>query len=228
MNSKLTLITTFFILLLINVYVISSYDLMESRIMRLLSTFVFFLLFIFYKGYKEIWVFTTFLCFLISNFIMLFYEIPFCNKLTSILAICGYSSLIYHIYSKINKSITSTNLFIFYAFMVLLNFYGLYQIMTNIDTKLDDSVQKLIMYLYGSTIIIACVLATNYKRGIKKSMYFLFFIFAFSFSDFCAVLGYYYHYSVLYYSSRAAYLFALFFMIHYILTVPDNKDYLLN
>jgi len=227
-KSILILIITFFILLLISAYVINSYGLLESRIMRVLSTLVFFIFFVSYKGYKEVWVFIAFLSFLISNFLMLFYEVPFCNKLTSILAIFGYFSLIYHVYKTMKIHITNTNLFIFYAFIVLLNFYGLYQIMSNIDAKLDDYLQKFIMYLYGSTIIIVCLFATNYKKGIKKSMYFLFFVYAFSFSDFCAVLGYYYQYSALYYFSRAAYLFALFFMVRYILTMPDDNNNLLN
>jgi len=158
---------------------------------------------------------------------MIYYEVPFYNKLTSIITICGYFSLIYHVLNGMTIGRINAILIVFHAFFVLLYFYGFYQIMNNIEAKLDDYFQRIILYLYGTTIITVCAFATNYKKGITKSMYFIFFVFAFSFSDFFAVLAYYFDIHPLYYIDRTIYICALFFMVHYTLIIPSDNDYLL-
>ncbi len=228
MSSKSILLITVFTLLVINLFIINLFTLHESRIIRVASTLTFFTLFIYYKGYKETWVFIAFICFLISDYLMILYEIPFCNKLTSVLTIFGYFSLIYHVLKRKIKHKTNTKKLYFYAFLILLCFYTLFKIINSIEVKLDDFFQKIILYIYGLTIITVCITAANHKKGITKSMYFIFSVFAFALSDFCAVIAYYLDFYELYYVDRIIYLFALFFMVHYILIPTDNKDYVLN
>ena len=229
LNTKSGLLVIVLLLaLVINIYIINFYTLFESRLSRLLTVLVFFIIFLYYKGYKEIWVLMALSCFLISNFFMMDYEHPICNKLTSLISISGYWFLIYHVIKKVEIGKFNYRLIIIYMLLIIINFYGWYLIFDSIYYLLDDDFQKLIIFAYGTTIITTCVVAANYnyKYGLGRSIYFAFFVFAFAISDFCAVLAYYFKFDMLYNLDRPIYLFALCFIVLYVSTKPDtNKNY---
>ncbi|OEJ98904.1 hypothetical protein A8C32_06865 [Flavivirga aquatica] len=212
------------ILFLINIYIINAYGFFEIRVIRIITILIFFVVFLFYKGYKEKWVFISFLCFLVSDILLIYYEDPVYNKIISIIAISGYLALIYHVLKKTRVAKIDIRSVFIYGFLIALNIYTLDKILNSITGALHDVFQKYLLYIYGTAIIITCVFAANYnyKYGIRKSMYFMFSVFGFGFADLCAVLAYYFHFNLLIYLHRLIYIYALFFIVTYILIKPDK------
>ena len=220
---KITLLIVSFLTLLINVYIISFYSLFESRIIRVITVIAFLVLFFIFKGFKNKTILISLLCFLLSDVFMIFYENTLSNKLTFVLSIIGYFNLVVYLFR--NKHLKKVNNYFLVLILILitLNVFGLYQLIDAIAYKLHDGLQEVILYLYGLVIVSLCVFTANYNFSVntKQSMYFMYFVFGFAFSDFCAVLAYYYNFQQLYYLDRFTYIFALFIMVKY--AVKDFK-----
>lgn len=230
MNFKEKLLAVcLFILIIINFIVIYTFTLLESRIVRLLGTLLFFIIFLIYKGYKERFISVAFFVFLVSDVFMIFYEKSLYSKLTLITSMISYIVLIYHIFLKIEKTQLKLHLIVIYLFLIGLNFYSLHQILLSIDHLLHDNFQKISLYFYGTIVITVSAIVVGYtgKQGLLKSMFCKFFVFGFCFADLFAVLAYYFDLYYLYYIDRLIYLFSLFFMVNYILVNPENDKKLL-
>ncbi|WP_452228948.1 MULTISPECIES: hypothetical protein [unclassified Lacinutrix] len=214
---KKALLIISLLLLVINIYVISEYTFSENRILRFISVFVYFLLFLYFKGYKNKAILFIFVSFLISAFFMLFYDDRIYNKLTSLFSIAGYLVLLISGLKRLQLKKVNKFLIAFFVVIIFLNFFFLDQLLTFITYKLHDGLQQIILYFYGIVLILACVFAGNYNftANTTKAMYYMSFVFGFALSDFFMVLAYYFNINLLFIPGISFYLFALFFMVRY-------------
>ena len=224
--NKKTLLLISIILFLMNVYVTLSYTLVESRIMKLTSGVVFFVLFLFYKGFKNRYIFLAVSCFLVSDVFLIFYEKLASNKLTSIITIVGYVILIGHVFKKVQLQKVNKYLIAFFAFLILLNVYGLFEVLRSLEYKFYDGLQQIVFYTHGIVIIALCTVSANYNfvYNTRKSMYFMYLSFGFAFSNLTAFLAYYYDASLFFILSRFLYLSAFFFIINYVVTSHEKEE----
>src|SRR5690606_9088066 len=102
MNKKLILTIIAFFLIAINLFVIYDYEVAESRLVRLASTALLFIVYLAFKGFKNKTVLAAFIFFLISDIFIQKYEDPLYNKLTFITTIIGYSILAFQILPKLS------------------------------------------------------------------------------------------------------------------------------
>lgn len=219
------LVVILIVFLLINLYVTNLRILADIRITRVITTCVFFIFYIYCNGIKKIWLFYALLGFLISDFALIYYEKPIYNKANSILSIISYWFIIKHYFKNTILKIGKKNA-LFYSILAVVCCFCLFLILNSIHHKLHDVFNTFLLFIYGITLITVCVLAASYnsKFGIMRSTYFVFFVFAFSLSDFCAVLAYYFDFYALFFLNRTIYIFALFFVINYVLTKPEIKE----
>ena len=217
MNKKLILTIVSVILLVINLFVIYKYDVAESRIIRLASTALLFLVFLAFKGFKNKTVLAAFIFFLISDIFIQKYEDPLYNKLTFITTIIGYSILALHILPKLSFKKTNKLLITIFAIVVLINTYMLYELIHMVEFKPIDKTQEFLFYIYGVAMITMGLFGGNYnfRYNSSQSTFCMFFVFAFILSDISAVMAYYLNVTVFYHPDRFFYILGLALMTAY-------------
>jgi hypothetical protein len=221
-----TLITISIVLLLISTYSIYYKHLQLSRILRLTTATSFFIFFLLNKGYKYYRLLFVFICFIISDAFMLFYENIILNKLTSLVTIIGYLTLISIIIKKVQIKNLNKYIISFFIVLILFNLFKLHSIINTISHVLLDFVQESLLYIYGISLISICALSVNYnfKENTKKSTYFMLTAFSITLSDLCAFIGYYHKIYSIYYADRIFYILSFYFLVRYTLQLSQKED----
>lgn len=217
MTKKLILTIIAIILIAVNLFVIYQYEVAESRMVRLFSTALLFLVYLAFKGFKNKIVLAAFMFFLISDVFIQKYEEPLYNKLTFITTIIGYSLLALHILPKLSFKKTNKFLITIFAIVVLINTYMLYELIHMVEFKLIDKTQEFLFYVYGIAMITIGLFGGNYnfRYNSSQSTFCMFFVFAFILSDISAVMAYYLNVTVFYYPDRFFYIVGLALMTAY-------------
>jgi hypothetical protein len=217
MNKKLILTIVTVLLIGINLFVIHNYDVSESRIARLLTTSILFIIFLAFKGFKNKTVLAAFIFFLISDIFIQKYEEPLYNKLTFITTIIGYIVLALHILPKLSFTKTNKFLIFIFAIVVLINTYMLYELIHMVEFKLIDKTQEFLFYIYGMAMITMGLFGGNYnfRFNSSQSTFCMFFVFSLILSDICAVMAYYLNVNIFYYPDRFFYILGLALMTAY-------------
>lgn len=212
-------------LLLVNYAVILLYPLFFSRIFRLLLTVLFFLFYLKVKSKSNRFLLFSFLFFLISDAFLFFYETPILGLVASLMRVIGYMFILNH-FRKLFEHKKSDNIAVG-VFIVLgaINIYGLYLVTSYIYKSSNfTQLQEYSVYLHGLVLILACFYAgnNNYTKTTKITWFGAFFIFALALADLCAVIGYYFDFSLFQYLDRTAYVFGMVFLINYAIAIGYN------
>ena len=205
------------LLCVINVYIINSYGIYESRVIRLISLIILFFTFLLSKGRTNKNILLFFLLYVIADFLLLKYEIPIINKLNTFFTLGAYFTLIFGVFNKLNfKNLNKLSIFIFLV-IVILNVYSIYEILKFVDYDMHDKFQELLLYLYGIVIIILGIVAANYNfsNNLTRSMLFMYAVFSFLLSDISGFLAYYLNLDIFFYPDRVFYLIGLSILVYY-------------
>ncbi len=226
-NLKTVLIVIGVILLIANFYIILEFGLMESRWLRILGTTVLFSIFSIGSKRKEPFLFLAFLLLLLSDFLLIKYEVPWIKKLTFIFVIMAYLSLIKHIRPYVRN--LETNLFQKGLFVGILgiNIVMLYLLIDMAGTKWDDSWHTFLFYLYGMSMIVMVVLGFSYSNRYsnKSSFYFLWAVLGLVISDISGFMAYYLGVELFYFPDRLFYIIGLLCLVRFS-RMDKNKDML--
>lgn len=224
-NTKKIVVTVAVILCIISIYVIYNYGFFEERIIRLISSSVFLLLIIIFKGFKSSILFFAFLCFWLSDIFIFQYENSLFNKLALTFPILAYIVITIHIYKKIKSFNLNKFIITFFACIILLNIYMIYEIVEVIELNAAQVFEKIMIYLNGFALIIMGLMAGiyNFKYNSTCSTYCIFFVFIFIASAICNVLAYYLNLEALFYFNRCFYVLALAIMLLYLLLQKDAE-----
>ena len=214
-NLKTLFIVIGVILLIANFYIILEFGLLESRWLRIIGTTVLFSIFSIGSKRKEPFLFIAFLLLLLSDFLLIKYEVPWIKKLTFVLVIMAYLSLI--------------NLFQKGLFVGILgiNIVMLYLLIDMAGTKWDDSWHTFLFYLYGMSMIVMVVLGFSYSNRYsnKSSFYFLWAVLGFVISDISSFMAYYLGVEEFYFPDRLFYIIGLLCLVRFS-RMDKNKDML--
>ncbi|CAM4267606.1 hypothetical protein [Gillisia hiemivivida] len=214
-------------LLVINFYTISEYGLIESRWLRIIGASIFFIVFTMGAKKKEPFLINAFLLLLISDFLLLKYEIPWIKKLTFGLVVLAYLSLIKHIRPYVRN--LETNIFQKGVFIGILgiNIIMLYLLIDMVGPKWDDSWHTYLFYLYGMSMIVMVVLGFSYSNRYsnKSSFYFLWAVLGFVISDISGFMAYYLGVEGFYYPDRLFYIIGLLCLVKFS-RMDKNKEML--
>lgn len=204
-------------MLLANVYVIHTFGLEESRVVRLLSVLILLIYFLIYKGYKKKSLLIAFTLFVLSDFFILNYEITEYNRLTFITTILGYIFISIHIFPKIKFIKTNNWLFFVFTGILIANTFMLKEIIGMIEVKLIDSIHELLFYVYGLTMIVMLLFVTNYnfRYHSLQSTISMYFVLGFVLSDVFAILAYYLGFEIFYFPDRIFYLLGISMLVWY-------------
>lgn len=224
-NFKTLLVVIGAILLVTNFYVIYELELLESRWLRIIGTSVLFFIFLIKANRQEPFLIIGFLLLLVSDFLLLKYEIPWVKKLTFVLVIAAYLSLIKHIRPYVRN--LEANLFQKGLFVGVLgmNIVMLYLLIGMADSKWDDSWHTFLFYLYGMAMILMVILGFSYSNRYsnKSSFYFLLAVLGFVVADISGFLAYYLNVEEFYYPDRIFYIIGLLCLVKFS-RMDKNKE----
>jgi len=224
---KIILVVIGVLLLVTNFFVISEYRLFESRWLRIIGTTILFAIFAIGASKKEPFLLIGFLLLLISDFLLIKYEVPWVKKLTFSLVILAYLSLIKHIRPYVRN--LETNFFQKGLFVGILgiNIVMLYLLIDMAATKWDDSWHTFLFYLYGMSMIVMVVMGFSYSNRYsdKSSFYFLWAVLGFVISDISGFMAYYLGVEEFYYPDRLFYIIGLLCLVKFS-RMDKNKEML--
>jgi len=226
-NLNILLVVIGAFLLISNFYVIHDFGLLESRLLRILGTFILFCIFLLRAKRNEPFLIIGFILLLASDFLLLKYELPWVKKFTFILVILAYLSLIQHIRPYIRN--LEANLFQKGLFLGVLgiNIVMLYLLIDMADTKWDDSWHILLFFIYGMSMIAMVILGFSYSNRYsnKSSFYFLWAVLGFVISDISGFMSYYLNVEEFFYPDRMFYIIGLLCLVKFS-RMDKNKDML--
>lgn len=215
--------------MIVSIYVISNYSLNTIRISRVLTAGFYLLLFLGIKKSNDRLIVLFFITLIIADVFNVFYEDPICRKLTSIFKLFGYLLLINKMISKVRFMKSNLIIKIVFTGVIGLNILAFCYLITSVSNKTNDTLELILLLVYGITLIALCSVAVNYhfRYNTWRSMYFIFFSFALLFTDVLAFLGYFLDYNFLFYGTRFFYVLALSLITMFALFTKEEKDILI-
>ncbi|WP_405376954.1 hypothetical protein [Nonlabens sp. Asnod3-A02] len=216
-NKQMLYIAMIFIVL--NIITIFFFELIEFRLVRLLSSITALLYFHFYISYKNRIIYSIFIMLVCSDVSMVFYE-HYLGLITYTLwSIAIYLTLSISALRKIQwRRVTSLD-YIVFILVFLFNIYILEFTVSDIRELFETRLAYYLIKMTGYTGLISCLLSAflNATRLSFRTAYFMYALFGLIFSDFVAMLAFYYKIEpkLFFLIDRAAYLFALFFLVRH-------------
>jgi hypothetical protein len=212
------------LLILLSLWVIYSFGLKESRIVRLSSTLVFFLFLLFkVKNFPKLLLW-AFVLLLLQDILFINYEYLPANVLTLLSGISAYLLITRHVFSRIRFSKASKYILGVAVVLILLNFYFLYYLTELFENKLETGLQLGLIYLYGAVLILMGIAGYTFNSLYSGTLplFYLFFVFCFILSDISALPAYYMGIEEAYYPDRVFYILGLSLFCKYALELEKN------
>lgn len=210
-NLNATLGITGVILIILNLLVIYFFGIQESRWARLSSILLFFLLFLYQAPKKERFLTSAFALLILSDLVLIKYEIPIMRKITFITVILAYTNLIFHILPLVKK--LKTNLFqkIMFLGVLGINSVMLFLLVDMVETRIDDIYHSSLFYIYGVAMIglVIAAFSFSHRYANKASFFFICAVLGFVFSDISGFIAYYLQVGEFYFPDRLFYLLGI-------------------
>ncbi len=224
MYPKNLLVVITAILLLVNSYVISEFDLELSRWARLISTSIFFLILLWHNDYSKR-ILGAFFLLIISDFLLFSYEDPAFNSLTFIGRISGYILLISAVAPDLKK--IKTNLFQKSIFIGVLglNLFMLVTLLDMVPNRFQYPQLDILFLGYGLTMIVMVITALTYSNryASRASFYFTAAALFLVFSDITSFIGYYLGFYEFYFPDRIFYILGISGLVKFATLITSYK-----
>ncbi len=230
LSFKKTITILTLLLILVNLFVISGYSLQERRLMRLFSVCSYFIVLWIYKGFKDKTILYIFILLLFADIFNLYYEYDLMNKLVSVAKITAYFLIAKSVFTKLRLfKNTKPLIILFFSIIVSLNLVLVYQVVWETSDKMNDNLEVVLFLLYGIVIIGMGLISIhyNFRYHTKRSMYFLYFVFALILSDISWFIAYFLEIRILFYADILFYLAALYATVKYAIETSKKDDVLL-
>ncbi|MFI8379435.1 hypothetical protein [Leeuwenhoekiella sp. NPDC079379] len=212
--------------ILVNLTVIAYMDLETSRLIRLITVFIFFIYYTLNRGFLNIWMLSVLAFFFVKDVFFQFYEEAWGYKLYLIFGTLGYLTIVLERLPKLSEIKFKPGIVLITTILVAANTYTLYIIMNMVSYTFHDGVEPVLLYLYGASMMLLGVeaIAYNNKYNSTRSLIYTFFAFGFVFSDIAALFAYYFGFEIFYYFDRFLFLSALGMYVHYSLNYESIRE----
>lgn len=215
--SKKSLLTLTAFLATVNILSVVFLPAITTRIIRIVTLIVFFLLMLKSQVKRGNIIKYSFFFLIIADLMAFNYEDLLFNKLTSVIKIIAYMLLFKIAIPKFDFKKSNKFILIFFAILAILNLHALNEVLHFIGNIETHHVLKYLIYVHAITLVLLCYLVgnLNFSYPSKTNIYLSMFVFGIAFSDLSAVLAYYFDmisFSVLH---RFLYVFSIFYAIRY-------------
>ncbi|RKS45058.1 hypothetical protein BC962_2733 [Gillisia mitskevichiae] len=226
-NLKTILVVIGVILLLTNFYIILEFGLLESRWLRIIGTLILFSIFLVGVKRKEPFLILGFTSLLVSDILLLKYEIPWVKKLTFVIVIIAYLSFMNHIRPYVKNLEATVVQKVLFVGVLGINIVMLYLLIDMAGTKWDDSWHIFLFYVYGIAMIAMVILGFSYSNRYsnKSSFYFLWAVLGLVISDISGFMSYYLNVEEFFFPDRMFYIIGLLCLVKFS-RMDKNRDML--
>lgn len=226
-NLKTILVVIGVILLLTNFYIILEFGLLESRWLRIIGTLILFSVFLVGAKRKEPFLIIGFILLLVSDILLLKYEIPWVKKLTFVIVILAYLSFMNHIRPYVKNLEATVFQKVLFLGVLGINIVMLYLLIDMAGTKWDDSWHIFLFCVYGIAMIAMVILGFSYSNRYsnKSSFYFLWAVLGLVISDISGFMSYYLNVEEFFFPDRMFYIIGLLCLVKFS-RMDKNKDML--
>lgn len=226
-NLKTLLVVIGVVLLLTNFYIILEFGLLESRWLRIIGTLILFSIFLVGVKRKEPFLILGFTSLLVSDILLLKYEIPWVKKLTFVIVIIAYLSFMNHIRPYVKKLEATVIQKVLFVGVLGINIVMLYLLIDMASTKWDDSWHIFLFCVYGIAMIAMVILGFSYSNRYsnKSSFYFLWAVLGLVISDISGFMSYYLNVEEFFFPDRMFYIIGLLCLVKFS-RMDKNRDML--
>jgi len=226
LNKNIQLFLLTFVLITVNMLVIKFNDMELSRMVRVLSAFLFFAFFIIHKNFWKGFVFLALILFILRDLLIVNYEVPAYKTASFVFTIFAYLALIGFSIEKLKFNGFTPAILMFAISMVGLNIFNLYYLAEVLKEGLDNGLQLALFYIQGITLLVlgfAAYLYYDHYFG-KTPLHYLFFVICFVFSDLSGLAAYFYEIPFAYYLERFFYLLGLYLLVNFVFTAASTQN----
>jgi hypothetical protein len=215
-----------FLLILLNIIILLTFDLQVSRLARLFSVAAFLMFYVSTGKSKNIWVYIALSLFLVQEIFFQFYEISWGYKGYLILGSLAYTVIILECLPKFNFKAISLRLIIVAIILLLANTYTLNLIIEMLSLDFRDNFEIFLFYVYGGYMMVLGLIAVVYnnKYNSTRSLRYIFLAFCFIFSDITAMFAYYFGFDFFYIFSRLFFLIGIGLFVSYGLNSEISRE----
>lgn len=195
----------------------------------MVSTLTCLIIFILFKGYKTKNIVLVFLLLLITDFLAFFYDFNVAVSMAiTIPKASVYFVLLRDIIKKLKVNSFKKPISFFFMFIIILNISLVYRIVLDPSNNFTNSYSQILIFCVGMVIILLCTSAIiyNFRFNSKRSLLFVFVVFALALSDASWFVGYYMSTKAAFYFDILFYLISLNSMILYALETDTSDDFL--
>jgi hypothetical protein len=210
MYQKFILPVTALILLVVNCFVIFTYDLEASRYARLTSTLILFLILLWKNSYS-IKVLFAFLVLLISDVLFLNFANSIASTGTILLRVTAYLLIVSAILPELKDLKSSLFQKFFFVLVFLLNLAMLIMLVDMVPNKFGYPFLNVLFYAYGLAMIIMVIASISYSNRFSNnvSFYYTAGTLALVLSDVSSFIAYYLEFYEFYFSDRIFYILGI-------------------
>ena len=214
------------VLLFLNVIVIAFFDIHISRWVRWISTFILTAFLFHHRGYRDLWIFSILILFLIRDGFILQYEWAIHKTSAFILTNIAYVLLLLINARKTKFILYNPVLVVFTMAMIGLNAFNLYYLSDVIWAGLDNNLQFILFFLQGVFLIVLGLMAFIYNDRFegKSPLLFLIFTFCLILCDLSGLAAYFYQWEVAYFPERIFYVLSLTLLVNYSLNRSTEEQ----
>jgi hypothetical protein len=209
------------IVVILNIASIVFLDFFNSQIVRLVSSCLFLLLFIFYKIKDKNLI--GFICLLIiADAFDLYYLQPFIIETYSVIKMLAFSLLCVNLYKKFKHQKLGKTITGLFVVVIIINLLIGYKAVSETSTLLDYS-QLLSIQLYWIVCVISGALAAKYYfcDDSNKAVYFVGFTFLFIFTDLSGFIANFFEAYAFFFIERLLYYLAFMCLGYYLFFASD-------
>ena len=180
-------------LLLLNIYMISLHEFVYLRLSRLISIIAFFIYYILSKSIKDTTLLVAFVCFIIADGCLCFYENMYLNQLKFFFSIIGYGLLIKTIYPNIIFKNLNRFTYAILAIILVCSVSLIFSALNMASHRLFGTFHEVLFSIYGLvlTFLLLSAIAYNQSRVSIFSNLAVGFTTFFIVADVCLVIAYY-------------------------------------
>ena len=217
MESKKVIFCVTALLVLANLLTIIFFDLEGMRNIRLISSVSFLVLFVFFKGYKNIFLLIGLVGLVCADFFIHFFETLYYARLILISRGLAAICVCLDVLPKIIRLKYSVSTILVLFVVALLHVFLLFKLLSLTEIALKDASLTAVALFNGGLQIFLTILAFMYSYGYStvKARYYLFFVYGIAISNILTSAGYFLSLDFVFYISRPLYVLGLGSMVVY-------------
>ncbi len=194
-------------------------DINASRAMRAITSVVVFIYYLFFLRCNHKWLFTVLLLIILTNIGLVFYGFDYGMLLFTMTSVVVY--LLFSLKAFLQLEWMKVKWFEYLSYLLIFafNLYSFNYLSDIISPLFEEVMMFYMLKLMGFVGITMCLIVGFYNstRASFKSAYFMYAVFGFVFSDFCAMIAFYFEIApqIFFFLDRGLFLFGIYFLMRY-------------